>query len=518
VLSHQTILKAAESSYGDRVAISSAAVGDVTYREFGATIRRLANGLAKAGLVTGDVVCWYSYNRYEYLVTYYATAVAGLRFCPLNYWLREPELGLILGLVQPRLAFVEEGLRDRFDAAAGPSFSGRLIGLPEGGDGTGGAGPDWRSLVGTGSPDAGWPVSDSGRVHEIIFTSGTTGQPKGVMRSAAKRVFDSLAAASVFQLHRDDHLMSMGPQFHIGGAAVPGPILMQGGHVTVLRRFEPEAVAAVLRQGLTYLQGVPAHFNLLFESGVLGGLDVSGVRGVYLGGSLVTFELFQQAARHFPAATIAHGYGSTESGPYSIGVRGADVFTRPGTIGLPAPGVEARVVGGDGADVPRDTVGELLLRAPNVMEGYFGNEELTRSVVDRDGWYHTGDLVRRDADGYFYVADRKKDMIISGGENVYSREVEDVVSQHLAVSEVAVIGTPDPVYEECVTAVVRLRGAEQISSDELRDFTRARLAGYKVPRRFEFVGDMPRNAVGKVDKSALRQIYGSVFSAQPENG
>jgi acyl-CoA synthetase (AMP-forming)/AMP-acid ligase II len=152
------------------------------------------------------------------------------------------------------------------------------------------------------------------------------------------------------------------------------------------------------------------------------------------------------------------------------------------------------------------------------MDGYLGNDELTRQVIDAGGWYHTGDLVRRDADGYFYVADRKKDMIISGGENVYSREVEDVVSQHQSVSEVAVIGTPDPVYEECVTAVVRLRDTHHVSADELRDFTRTRLAGYKVPRRFEFVGDLPLNAVGKVDKSALRQTYGSVFSGHEDAG
>ena len=520
MLSHQAILRAAAASYGDRIAITSAAAGDITHREFAALVRRLADALAQTGLTPGDVVTWYSYNRYEYLVTYYATALAGLRFCPLNYWLRERELGLILGLVKPKLAVVEEGLRDRFKLAAGQAFAGQLIELPETSDRSSGPVADWQTFAELGRPDAPWPDSDSdsAAVHEIIFTSGTTGQPKGVMRSARKRIFDSLIGATVFQLHRDDHLMSMGPQFHIGGAAVPGPVLLQGGRVTVLRRFEPEAVAAALRGGVTYLQGVPAHFNLLFESGVLDRLDVSGVRGVYLGGSLVTFALDQEVARRFPAATIAHGYGSTESGPYSIGLRGPDVLTRPGTIGLPAPGVEAKVIDPGGGEAAPGDVGELLVRAPNVMDGYFGNDELTRQVIDADGWYHTGDLVRRDDDGYFYVADRKKDMIISGGENVYSREVEDVVSQHQSVSEVAVIGTPDPVYEECVTAVVRLRDTHQVSADELRDFTRTRLAGYKVPRRFEFVGDLPRNAVGKVDKSALRQTYGSVFTGHEDAG
>ena len=517
VLSHQAILRAAEASYGDRIALTSAAAGDITYRELAAKVRRLADAVTRAGLAPGDVVTWYSHNRCEYLITYYATALVGLRFCPLNYWLRERELGLILGLVKPRLAFVEEGLRDKFTVAARPSFAGRLVELPEKSERSSGSTMDWQALAELGSPEAPWPDSDSSAVHEIIFTSGTTGHPKGVMRSASKRIFDSLIGATMFQLHRDDHLMSMGPQFHIGGAAVPGPVLLQGGRVTVLRRFEPEAVAAALRGGVTYLQGVPAHFNLLFDSGVLNHLDVSSVRGVYLGGSLVTYALDQEVARRFPAATIAHGYGSTESGPYSIGLRGPDVLSRPGTIGLPAPGVEARVASLQGGEAAPGEVGELLVRAPNVMDGYFGNDELTRQVIDSDGWYHTGDMVRRDADGYFYVADRKKDMIISGGENVYSREVEDVISQHESVSEVAVIGTPDPVYEECVTAVVRLRDGQHVSAQELREFTRTRLAGYKVPRRVEFVADLPRNGVSKVDKPALRATYGSVFAERQES-
>ncbi len=356
----------------------------------------------------------------------------------------------------------------------------------------------------------------------MVFTSGTTGQAKGVMRSQRKRIIDSMAAALTFRLSSDDHLLRSGPQFHIGGGSVPGQLLVQGGETTTVARFDPEKLARNLECGVTYLMGVPAHFNMLFESDALDGLDLRHVRGVYMGGSVATVRLFERIQAAFPNAEIAHGYGSTESGPHSIGIRGTGFLERPGTIGIPVPGVEVRVVAagdpdgavdGGGEEVPANTVGELLLRGPAVMDGYYHRPELTASVLDADGWYRTGDLVRRDEDGWFFIADRRKDMIISGGENVYSREVEDVISQHPAVQEVAVIGTPDPIYEECVTAVVRLRPGESVAAEAIVEHVRGSLAGYKRPRRVEFVDEMPINSVGKVDKLALRQAYGTVFAS-----
>ncbi|WP_433502795.1 class I adenylate-forming enzyme family protein [Pseudonocardia halophobica] len=508
MLSHSRILAAATSGYGARPAVASAEAGTVTYAELAARSRAVAAGLLGMGLQAGDRVVWLSYNRVEYLYTYYGTALAGLALAPLNYWLRPTEIRGLLELLEPKVAFVERELLEPFTQAA-DGVTIRVVAID-------GPAPEvesvsWDAFL-DAAADGALPEVPDDALHEIVFTSGTTGQSKGVMRSQRKRIIDSLAAATTFRLHRDDHLLGSGPQFHIGGGAVPGQLLVQGGRVTIMRRFDPGHIAAAIGTGVTYFMGVPAHFNLLFASGELDRVDTRGVRGVYLGGSVATLGLFERIREAFPNAEISHGYGSTESGPHSIGVRGEVFLQRPGTIGLPVPGTEVRVEV-DGRPAGPDEVGELVLRAPTTMDGYYGRPQLTATVLDAAGWYRTGDLVRRDADGYFYVADRKKDMIISGGENVYSREVEDVLSLHPAVDEVAVIGTKDPIYEECVTAVVRLRDdAPPADFDVLRAFVRERLAGYKAPRRVEFVDEMPRNPVGKIDKLQLREQFGSVFA------
>lgn len=514
MLTHARMLAAATSGYPDRVAVAAEEAGPVTYAQLADRAGTLARGLLGLGLRPGDRVVWLSHNRVEYLTAYYGTALAGLAFAPLNYWLRPGEVRGLLELLAPRVAFVELGFLPAFlEAADGLDVALVTIDGPTGDAES----TSWDALL-DGAPAGALTEPAEDALHEIVFTSGTTGQSKGVMRSQRKRIIDSLAAATTFRLHRDDHLMGSGPQFHIGGGAVPGQLLVQGGRATIVRRFDPERIAAALGTGVTYFMGVPAHFNLLFASGELERVDTRGVRGVYLGGSVATAGLFDRIREAFPNAEISHGYGSTESGPHSIGVRGAAFLERPGTIGLPVPGTEVRVEVDD-RPAGVDEVGELVLRAPTTMDGYYGRPDLTAAVLDDDGWYRTGDLVRRDGDGFFFVADRKKDMIISGGENVYSREVEDVLSLHPAVDEVAVIGTKDPIYEECVTAVVRLRAdAPPADFAALREFVRERLAGYKAPRRVEFVDDMPRNPVGKIDKLQLRERFGSVFTGSGSSG
>lgn len=508
MLSHSRILAAAASGYPGRIALGSAEGGLITYGELADQARRMASALLAHGLQHGDRVVWLSHNRVEYQFAYYATALAGLAFAPINYWMRAAEIRGLLEVLEPRLAFVErEHLPVFLEAADGLDLTLVTIDGPS----NDAESLSWERLLVEANRGT-WPDPSDDTVHEIVFTSGTTGQSKGVMRSQRKRIIDSLVAAITFRLHRDDHLLGSGPQFHIGGGAVPGQLLVQGGRTTITKRFDPEHIADTIATGVTYFMGVPAHFNMLFASGELERIDTRGVRGVYLGGSIATLGLFERISEAFPNAEISHGYGSTESGPHSIGVRGQALRECPGTIGLPIPGTEVRVEV-DGRPADTDEIGELVLRAPTVMDGYYGNPELTATVLDTEGWYRTGDLVRRDADGYFYIADRKKDMIISGGENVYSREVEDVLSLHPTVDEVAVIGTKDPVYEECVTAVVRVRSnAPQVDFDTLRAFVKERLAGYKAPRRVEFVEDMPRNPVGKIDKLRLREQFGSVFA------
>jgi acyl-CoA synthetase (AMP-forming)/AMP-acid ligase II len=499
------MLRRAVSSYGDRDAVFGQDGSHLTYRQLDRASDAVCAGLIGSGLEPGDRVIWLARNCTGYLIAYYATAKAGLAICPLNYWLRPGEMEQLLGLLSPRCLIAGPEYVELLDSVAAAIDVKLRVALEPSPGWTA-----WRDLATRGGPSHAVP-EDEGRLHEIIFTSGTTGQAKGVMRSQRKRILDSAMAALAFELTRNDHMVSFGPQFHIGGFSVPNQVLIQGGAASILQ-FDPEAAAAAIGRGVTYIVGVPAHYNLMFEAGVLDAIDTGRVKGCYVGGSVATAQLFDAIRAHFPNADLVHGYGSTESGPHTMALRGQDFLDHYGSLGLPVPGNEVRVVDAEGRDVPRDAVGELLVRSETVMDGYFGQPDLTKTALTDDGWLHTGDLVRQDASGYFYLAGRAKDLIISGGENVYPKEVEDVIAGHTSVAEVAVIGVPDPVYEERVVALVRRKaGQVPVTELEIISFVRERLAGFKAPKEVQFVEEFPRTPIGKIAREELKKSSGSVF-------
>jgi fatty-acyl-CoA synthase len=503
VLSHVDVLRRNATAYGPRIAITSETGVDTTYAELDAATNALANALVAAGGRPGDRLVWLDRNSADFLVAYYATAKAGMTFTALNAWLRARELSPQLELLQP--AFVVAG--PEF-AATVESALGELV-VPNRFVRSNGDVPDgWRgwadfaASAGRQSPPD--VANDEDRVHEIVFTSGTTGQAKGVMRTQRGRILDSAFAALGYQLNRDDHLLGILPQFHIGGGAVPNQLLLQGGRVTILRQFDPLDMAKALETGVTYIVGVPAHYALLFESGHLDGIDTSSVRGAYVGGSAVTPTLLEEIAKRFPHAELVQGYGSTESGPHTLALRGLAFLEHFGSLGLPVAGTEVRVVDPGGTDVADGEVGELWVRSDSVMVGYLGRDDLTAAAFADSDWLRTGDLVRRSPDGYFSLVDRAKDLIISGGENVYPREVEDIIAGFPGVLETAVVGQPDPLYEERVVAFVRVAEGTPLDEKELITFVRERLAGFKVPKMVHVVDDLPRNGTGKIVKQVLR--------------
>lgn len=511
MLTHRDVLRRGASAYGQRVAITGPDGRDLTYAELEAQTTRVAQALHAHQLGPGDRMLWIDQNSAEYLVAYYATAKLGMAIAPLNYWLRPNELQPLADLVDASVVVAGPGYEEIAREAVRNSNVKLWVSLDPANTG----GSDWASWSDLLSGDDGALDISVGEdaIHEIIFTSGTTGQAKGVMRTQRSRILDSMNAALAYELGRNDHMLWFLPQFHVGGASVPGQLLVQGGRVTVLRKFEPKDAAKAISSGVTYIVGVPAHYNLMFESGSLEGVDTSGVTGCYVGGSVATRRVFEEILKHFPNAELVHGYGSTESGPHTMALRGKDFLDHFGALGLPVPGSEVRVVDPDGqGDVGTDEIGELWVRSDSVMTGYLNRPEITAEAVTADGWLHTGDLVRRSADGYFYIVDRVKDLIITGGENVYPKEVEDVLAAHPTVAEVAVIGVPDDIYEERVVAVVRLLADVQPpSADELISYVRERLAGFKTPKRVHFVEDFPRTGVGKIQKPSLREQFGSVF-------
>ncbi|MDP1795078.1 MAG: fatty acid--CoA ligase family protein, partial [Acidimicrobiales bacterium] len=345
---------------------------------------------------------------------------------------------------------------------------------------------------------------DEHACHEIVFTSGTTGPPKGAMRSQRKRVLEAYLSALTWQMTGDDHLLMLGPQFHIGGPATPCQVLFQGGVVSVVD-FEPLAVAEAIDRGVTFVSGVPTHFTSLWESGVLAGHDTSRVTACKLGGSSAPTAMFERVAALFPAAAVCSGYGMTETGPHTLGIRGVQPGQR-GILGRPIVGNELRIVDDEGNPIGDDEVGELQLRGEFVFDGYYGQPELTAAAFT-DGWFRTGDLVRRAADGVHYLAGRAKDMIISGGENVYPTEVEDVIAACPGVAEVAVFGVADDLYVERVVAAVRLDPTNPVTIADIERAVRTRLAGFKCPREFRLLDELPRTGSGKIAKDQLRAIF-----------
>jgi fatty-acyl-CoA synthase len=512
MLTHRSMLRRTASAYGGRTALVGEGGRTYTYRELEAETGRLAEALIGSGLEPGDRVVWLNDNCLEFLIAYFATAKANLLFAPLNYWLRPAELDQLVSLVDPACLMIGPGYLDVADSFGARKTAEVLVCV--GGEREGWT--SWDDLLSRPGSLAGID-EDENAIHEIVFTSGTTGQAKGVTRSQRARILDSAFAALGFELTRNDHLLFFGPQFHIGGGSVVGQLLIQGGTVGVMT-FEAAEAARRIAGGVTYVLGVPAHYNLMFDAGVLDGVDLSKVRGCYLGGSVATRALFEKILATFPNAELVHGYGSTESGPHSLSLRGQDFLDHFGSLGLPIPGSEVKVVGSDGEPVQTGDIGELCVRSEAVMAGYFKRPELTANVLGADGWLKTGDLVRQDEDGYFYLAGRAKELIISGGENVYPKEVEDIIALHDSVAEVAVIGVPDPIYEERVVAVVRAHpGVEPPAATELIAFVRARLAGFKTPKELYWVDDFPRTAMGKILKEDLKRTYGgSVFEQATE--
>jgi acyl-CoA synthetase (AMP-forming)/AMP-acid ligase II len=492
-------------SYGTRPAVRFEDKSVLTHAELDEMSSALGAALSEKGIGKGDHTIWLAYNAAEYLLAYCATAKIGATFSGINHWLRPAEIRPVIELLQPAVVF------------CGPEFTATMESIyeeivPQPLRITLGAStPGWlgfHEFLRSGSKQMASGDIGEDTVHEIVFTSGSTGQAKGVISTQRRRILDATRAALALQVSRNDHIMGFGPQFHIGGGSVPLTVLLQGGSCTIMSRFAPEAAARVIAaNGITHFGGVPAHYSLLAEAKAMEGADISTIRSCYVGGSSVTRHVFNTITSMFPGADIVHGYGSTETGPHVIMVRSANVADLEGRLGLPVPGVEVRVVDAvSGEDAKADEIGEILVRSDSVMVGYFGRPDLTKSVIDDEGWVRTGALARRAEDGTFYFADRLKDMIITGGENVYSREVEDVLVSHPLIDEAAVIGLPDPVYEEQVVAFVRSAGSTgDLDPADVIAYVRQRLAGYKTPKRVVVVADFPRTPTGKIAKNELRQ-------------
>ncbi len=459
-----------------------------------------AAGLRARGIQRGDRVAILSMNRAEYIEVLFAAARLGAILVPLNWRLAAPEVAFQLGDSRPKTLFVDPALSTLADAV-------RV--LPEGQtvetfvafDAEQPA-PAWAEpyaalLQGGGSP----PEGQFDDPLLIMYTSGTTGRPKGAVLTQGTQLWNSINIGTAVDLTSADVTLNVLPMFHTGGIGLTLPSLHHGATAVLQRVFEPdETTRLIARHGVTAMLGVPATYLALLASEVFRRADLRRTR-FSCGGAPCPRTIVE--AFHERGLLFQQGYGLTETAPTCLLIPAADAFRKAGSVGKAAIHVEVRVVDDDGRDVPADGIGEVWTRGPNLFSGYWQRPDATAEAFS-DGWFKTGDLARIDAEGFIYIVDRKKDMIISGGENIYPAEVEDVLFRHPAIADVAVIGVPHEKWGEVPKAIVVTRPGARLAAPDVIAFCEGKLARYKIPRSVAFADVLPRNAAGKVLKRVLR--------------
>jgi long-chain acyl-CoA synthetase len=504
----------------------------MTFEEHFGRATALAHQLIdRYGVGKGDRVAIAMRNFPEWVVAFWAAAATGAIIVPLNAWWTGPEREYGLADSGAKLLVADGQRLERLAPHLGPlgdlkgligvrlAEDGRAWKIPDGVD-------DFAAVV--GSPDGPFELPDVSLVPEddatIFYTSGTTGRPKGAVgtqrnicgnlmsllfgsvRGAARSSSRTQAAATSQAAGTQTSYLLSVPLFHATGCH---SILMANtafaGKLVMMRKWDPErALELIERERVTTFGGVPSMVWQVLDSPRFATTDTSSVTSIGYGGAPAPPELVRRIEEMFPGRSPSNGYGLTETSSVTTFNAGDDYIAHPDSVGAPVPVVDVKLVDPSGADLPAGSVGELWIKGPNVVRGYWNKPEATAATFT-EGWLHSGDVARIDEEGFVYIVDRAKDMVIRGGENVYSVEIETVLFEHPAVVDAAVIGVPHPVLGEEVGAVIELRPGATVTADELREFVGERLAAFKVPAHIWFRDEpLPRNPAGKVLKRELR--------------
>jgi fatty-acyl-CoA synthase len=484
-----------------------------TYAQFGERCERAAAGLQSLGVERGDRVAYLSFNNHQLLEGYYAPLLAGAMSMPLNVRLTPAELTSILNHAEPRVVLYEPDFASVVDQLR-PCCRGVRHWVE--------LGQPYEDLLAYGRlprPDI-FSV-DEDAIGELFYTSGSTGNPKGVMLSHRTLYLHAFSVLATF-VHGDKNVeLHTIPLFHANGWGRAHTSVMAGLTQVMVRRFDPALVLRLIEQErATGMALVPTMANALLNCPDLGRYDVSSMAEIMLGGAAASPELIARMEKAFPKARVMAGYGLTESSPVATCARpkgtvepGDDDerLRRLSMAGWPLPGCEVRVVDLEGRLVPRDseTFGEVVIRGDIVMDGYYKEPKATADVVV-DGWLHTGDMAVWDEENYIHIVDRKKDIIISGGENISSIEVERAIFSHPAVLECAVVAAPDPQWGEIPAAYVVRKPGASLTTDEICAYLSGRIAKFKMPRRIELTDEpLPKTGTGKILKRELRETFWS---------
>ncbi|SCX40401.1 fatty-acyl-CoA synthase [Klenkia marina] len=477
-----------------------------TYRELALDVRRTASALHDLGVRRGDRVAWLGANHPAALHLLYACGQLGAVWVPVNARLSPAEARYVLEhsgasvVVHGREhGTTADALADQLPgvahwAAAEPPLEGGAASL------------DWPALVAAAEPVHRDEVVTHDDVCLIMYTSGTTGRPKGATLTHGNMTWACLNQVLGFDFTGDERTLGLAPLFHIGGLnGSVNPTLLRGGCVVLVRGFDPAGTLQVIsEQRVTSFFAVATMMDAMSRQPGFGTLDLSALRTVAAAGAPLPLPLLRTWLDR--GITVQQAYGMTETAPAGTVLDSADAVAKVGSAGKQQFFVDVKVVRPDGTECGPDEIGEVLLSGPNVMAGYWDAPEATASAVV-DGWYRSGDAGSVDAEGYLYIRDRYKDMIISGGENVYPAEVESTMLELPEVQEVAVIGVPDAHWGEVGLAVVVPTPGTSPDPDAIRAALRERLAGFKVPKQVQFVTELPKTATGKIRKPDLRDTY-----------
>ena len=480
----------AATAYADRPAVKLDEV-ELSYAQLDQASQHVAGLLAARGVGPGDRVGIMLPNVPHWGVLYYGVLRAGAVAVPMNPLHKEREVAYYLGDSGANVLFAWHGFGAEAQAGAKLADAEAILIEPAG----------FLGLLGSAAPVADTVDRAGSDTAVILYTSGTTGQPKGAELTHDNLIRNVEVGLGLLNATSEDVVFGGLPLFHVFGQTCGlNAAVKAGACLTLLPRFDATKTLEILqRDNVTIFQGVPTMYVALVNHPNRADYDLSKLRVCASGGAAMPVEVMTSFEKEF-GCVVLEGYGLSETSP--IASFNLPERRRPGSIGSPVPGIEFRIVDDAGNDVPDGDPGEIVIRGHNVMKGYWGKPEATTAAI-KDGWFHSGDVARRDEDGFYFIVDRKKDMIIRGGYNVYPREIEEVLYEHPAVAEAAVIGMPHAELGEEVAAVVALKPGGSATPDELRDYVKGKVAAYKYPRRVEIVDALPKGPTGKILKREI---------------
>ena len=491
---------------------------ELTYAQLEDVVGRVASVLAGSGVGVGDRVAYVGLNSAAFMTVLLASQRLGAIFVPVNFRLAAAELSVVLARSGAVAVVAEPGHRTLVDAVRARCVATTYLLVDDDpaapatdvstGLATDGWEP-WSGLLASADPTFTSVPRTFDDPAALLFTSGTTGLPKGVVLTHGNLWWNSVNVDSRLDARRGDVTYASAPLFHVGALnSFALRSVVRGGTLVIRRSFDPvQFLADLVDYGVNTMFAVPAMLQALYRVPDLWHADLSALRSVVVAGAPVPPSQIREFHDH--GVVLQQAWGLTETAPFATHLPAERTLDKMGSCGIPMPYTAVRVVDTiSGEECAPGVAGELVVRGPNVTCGYWEDPEATAAAIDADGWFHSGDIGYVDADGYFYIVDRLKDMIISGGENVYPAEVERVLADMPGVTDVAVIGVVDEEWGETVVAVCSTIDGHDLTIDDVREYAASGLARYKLPRRLAIVETVPRNASGKLDKVAIRHLVG----------